>query len=208
MQIKIPFVEGPGKITPDNAAIASINSVNWPDNFPYKPNVTAKLWHNGKNLFIKYEVDEKDVMALASIDNGEVWKDSCAEFFVAFDNKGYYNIESNCIGKILMSHRKSRKENVEYASEDVLSLIKRNPSLGSNPFECKPSSEEWSLLLEIPVSSFFKHDMPDFHGLHAKANIYKCGDNLPTPHFISWNPIKTENPDFHRPEFFGDMYFE
>ena len=40
-----------------------------------------------------------------------------------------------------------------------------------------------------------------------RANVYKCGDLLPVPHFISWNPITTESPDFHRPEFFGQMRF-
>ncbi len=41
-----------------------------------------------------------------------------------------------------------------------------------------------------------------------KANFYKCGDELQTPHFLSWNPIEIEKPDFHRPDFFGTLRFE
>ena len=41
-----------------------------------------------------------------------------------------------------------------------------------------------------------------------KANFYKCGDELQTPHFLSWNPIQIEQPDFHRPDFFGTLEFE
>ncbi|MBO7233161.1 MAG: hypothetical protein J6V16_08435, partial [Bacteroidales bacterium] len=26
------------------------------------------------------------------------------------------------------------------------------------------------------------------------------------PHYLSWQPINTEKPDFHRPEFFGTLY--
>ena len=45
-------------------------------------------------------------------------------------------------------------------------------------------------------------------GQTIKANFYKCGDELQTPHFLSWNPINIEKPDFHRPDFFGSLEFE
>ena len=35
------------------------------------------------------------------------------------------------------------------------------------------------------------------------ANFYKCGDDTPQPHFISWSPIDLPKPDFHAPQFFG-----
>ena len=38
------------------------------------------------------------------------------------------------------------------------------------------------------------------------GNFYKCGDATEMPHYLSWNPIQTERPDFHRPEFFGELY--
>jgi hypothetical protein len=60
----------------------------------------------------------------------------------------------------------------------------------------------------VPISAFFLHKLSGFDGMTATGNVYKCGDNLPVPHFISWNPITTENPDFHRPDFFGQMKFE
>ncbi|MBT5542155.1 MAG: hypothetical protein HOK34_04920, partial [Gammaproteobacteria bacterium] len=28
------------------------------------------------------------------------------------------------------------------------------------------------------------------------------------PHYLTWNPVETSNPDFHRPEFFGKLIFE
>ena len=46
------------------------------------------------------------------------------------------------------------------------------------------------------------------HGLHVKGNVYKCGDMLPHPHFLSFFPINLPKPDFHRPDFFGDVVFE
>ncbi|MDY3247127.1 MAG: carbohydrate-binding family 9-like protein, partial [Prevotella sp.] len=28
------------------------------------------------------------------------------------------------------------------------------------------------------------------------------------PHFLSWAPIQLPAPDFHRPDFFGQLLFE
>ena len=30
-------------------------------------------------------------------------------------------------------------------------------------------------------------------------------DKTAHPHYLSWSPIGTEKPDFHRPEFFGEL---
>ena len=35
--------------------------------------------------------------------------------------------------------------------------------------------------------------------------FYKCGDKTAHPHFLSWNPVGTPAPDFHRPDFFGEL---
>lgn len=209
-KLKIPFIKETPRdnSVPERAVRVKIDNNNWAKDFPYKPFMEAFLWHDGKNLHIKYVVDEEDVAAKASGDNGEVWKDSCAEFFITFDDKGYYNIESNCIGKILMSHRTGRKENVEYASPEVLASIERTASCGSHPFDTRKADGKWELKLTIPTAAFFKNNLAELNGVNARCNIYKCGDDLPKPHFLSWQPIHTPKPDFHRPEFFGEIEFE
>lgn len=206
----IPFINQkiPLSKIPSNSLQLNISNNNWKDKFPYSPKVSVRLWHDGANLFLNYEVEEEYVAALAKKDNDDVYKDSCVEFFIAFDNEGYYNLEANCIGKLLLSHRKGRKIDVKYADDNILSCIQRDSSLGKEPFECRKSNGKWSLKLTIPKSTFFLHDIKNFSELKVKCNIYKCGDNLPQPHFLSWQPIKTENPDFHRPEFFGPIEFE
>jgi len=40
-----------------------------------------------------------------------------------------------------------------------------------------------------------------------RANFYKCGDKLTVPHYVTWNPVGTENPDYHQPEHFGLLKF-
>ncbi len=41
-----------------------------------------------------------------------------------------------------------------------------------------------------------------------KANVYKCGDDTAVAHYGSWSPVKSNQPDFHRPECFGDMVLD
>ena len=181
---------------------------NWPVEFPYSPLVMADLWHDGENLFIKFTVDESFVAATARKDNDKVCVDSCVEFFIAFDDNGYYNIEANCAGTVLMSHRKGRKVDVKYASPEVLSSIERKPSIGNKTFECRKADSPWTLTLKIPASAFFMHDFKDLSGVTACGNIYKCGDNLPEPHYLSLAPIATPQPDFHQPSFFTPISFQ
>ena len=38
------------------------------------------------------------------------------------------------------------------------------------------------------------------------GNLYKCGGE--NQHYVSYYPVQTEKPDFHRPEFFGEFVLE
>ena len=66
----------------------------------------------------------------------------------------------------------------------------------------------WEVALIIPASTFFLHELGSFAGRDIRANFYKCGDLLQTPHFLSWNPIDLPKPDFHCPQFFGLLHLE
>ena len=43
--------------------------------------------------------------------------------------------------------------------------------------------------------------------MHAFTAL-KCGDDTAVPHFLSWNPIGAPRPNFHTPEYFGEIHFE
>ena len=86
--------------------------------------------------------------------------------------------------------------------------VSRWSSLGRTPFEERIGECTWEVALVIPYTVFIKHRITSLDGQTIKANFYKCGDELQTPHFLSWNPINIEKPDFHRPDFFGSLEFE
>lgn len=182
-----------------------IDTINWPE-YGYRPQVQFRTAYTDTAFLLQYKVKEQAVRAIAANDNGEVWKDSCVEFFITPDNSIYYNFEFNCAGTCLLAAGDSRNGR-EAAQSNVISPIRRQPSLGRHPFGERKGETEWDLALVIPYTCLFKH--PDYSpaGKTARANFYKCGDELTVPHFVSWNPIKTETPDFHRPEFFGTVKF-
>lgn len=183
-----------------------VDELNW-KNFPYKPNVKFRIGHTGKEIWLKFEVTEKHIRALETKTNGEVYKDSCVEFFIAFDNKNYYNFEFNCIGTRHLSHGPGRGNRTRITPE-LVEKIEISSSLGNQPFEEKTGNFDWEMMIRIPVSCFVNNSVETLSGKRVTANFYKCGDETAEPHFVTWNPVKTEKPDYHRPEFFGDMIFE
>lgn len=191
----------------ENIEFHAIDNVNWAS-YPYKPKVKFRIAHSQQGILLNYQVEEEAVRAKYGEDNGSVWTDSCVEFFLIPANDGiYYNIETNCVGTVLIGTGSSRNGR-EHASLETLSHIQRWSSLGRESFEVKEGQCSWELSLIIPYSVFFKHTIETLQGTTVKANFYKCGDELPTPHFLSWNRIEIEKPDFHRPDYFGELSFK
>ena len=197
----------PAALQAAGIAYTPVTHVNWPEAYPYKPKVEFAVAHTGDALLLHYRVEEQSVRAVARQDQEHIWEDSCVEFFCMPAEDGvYYNFECNCTGKLLVAAGKDRNER-KPAPAEVMQSIDRWASLGPTPFDTRVEPTKWELALRLPISAFFQHKFAGFDGLTVKGNVYKCGDNLPVPHFISWNPITTANPDFHRPEFFGQMIF-
>jgi len=183
-----------------------ISIMNWPG-YSDEPEVSFKIAYTSQELIIKYEVTEYYVMAQYTESNQSVFQDSCVEFFVTPITEGpYYNFEFNAIGTCLMQTGLARHDR-EPGDNDVIKRIRRLPSLGFKPFSEQKGKQSWSLLIALPLEILFGHPEPDLSGKIIRANLYKCGDKLRYPHYLSWNPIKTDRPDFHRPEFFGVMEF-
>ena len=65
----------------------------------------------------------------------------------------------------------------------------------------------WGVEYRVPFA-FIRTLFPGFAGAPGgviRANCYKCGDLTRTPHYLAWNPVRSEAPDFHRPRDFGEM---
>ncbi len=203
----IPVASVPALLDTEKVAFQPINTVNWTA-FPYRPHVEFRMAYTDDALLLHFKVREESVRAVAGHDNGPVWEDACVEFFSVPAGDGiYYNVECNCVGTLLVGAGAGRA-NRRHAPQEVMDKVQRWSSLGSEAFEERVGECSWELALVIPYSTFFLHQITSMEGKSVRANFYKCGDKLRTPHFLSWNPIGLEKPDFHCPEFFGVLKME
>ncbi|HBL75760.1 MAG: hypothetical protein A2W90_04470 [Bacteroidetes bacterium GWF2_42_66] len=195
------------KILEEQCELFSVEQINWAG-FPYRPEVKFRIAHLGDQILLKFYVREKNIGAKTSTANGDVYKDSCVEFFISPQGDGnYYNFEFNCIGTPHVGYGDGRHNRLPLPVETLKTIIARS-SLGSEPFAERHGDFTWELFVQIPVACFIHDKIEKLDGLSSSGNFYKCGDELAEPHFVTWNPIKTENPDYHRPEFFGKIGFE
>lgn len=175
-----------------------INNANW-DAFKYQPMVLFKTLHCDEKLFIRFIVSEDFAARAESLkDQDPVYQDSCVEFFFLREDGQYLNFESNAKG-IVLSASGATRANREPASATLLSKIERFPTeiIETN------RKYNWQLTLGIPFDI-----LGATAGRRYRANFYKCGDLTEKKHYLSWSPISTDKPDFHCPEFFGEITFE
>ena len=190
----------------DNGTRCTVDCLNWKEQFPYTPLTAFTAAHSGKYIYIDFFVRCNYLRAVNYENNSHVHQDSCVEFFVApKGNAPYYNFEFNCIGTIHAARRMDRHNGTPLSDED-LNRVLRYPSCGTRPFEELEGMFSWNLLVAIPLDIMGL----EYNGnaIPLKGNFYKCADLTSQPHFLSWMPIDTPEPDFHRPEFFADIVLE
>lgn len=212
--IKIPYIEAlndaaidyVSEVLEEHGGKDSIESVNWNDSFPYKPITFFYIGRSLNSIFVKFFVRGNLLKAVYTADQSPVHEDSCVEFFCKLPESDFYNnFEFNCIGTCSAASRKSRKEHVVYFSQDEMLTIKRFPSIGNRAFNEMQGIFEWELTVEIPYKliGINNNQLPE----KLLANFYKCADKTDSPHYVSWSKIKTDKPDFHQPDFFGELLF-
>ena len=181
----------------------TIDHVNWDSEYPYRPLTAVTVAHSGRYLYLDFFVRCNYMRAVNTEDQSPVSEDSCVEFFVSPDSSDHYwNFEFNCIGTINASHRTER-HNPTRLSHEMLSQVLRYASCGNRPFCELEGLFTWNLLVAIPLSLIGL----EFKGQEIKisGNFYKCASRTSAPHYLSWNPIHSEHPDFLRPDCFGTI---
>lgn len=184
-------------------ASCEIACANWQAAYPYQPRTTVHLARTDVFLYVLFSVEAEQVRALHTRDLEAVCEDSCVEFFLAnAENTRYWNFEFNAIGTCNASVRKDKKTDVRRLSEAELQSIVRFPSLGTAPIADTGAPVAWSLLVGIPLALIgCEEEIPPT----LRGNFYKCGDKTVRPHYLSWNPIPTPAPNYHLPQYFGEL---
>ena len=183
----------------------SINAENW--NPSGQTTASFGISYGLQHIFLRFRVRETNILARYQRINDPVYEDSCVEIFISFDRDAYYNLEFNCIGTVFGAYGRDREKRFRL-DDKLLGTILTIPSLGRNKLQIIDRETEWILDVIIPISVFKFSNLDSFKNITAYGNFYKCGDKLEAPHYLSWNSIIAEKPDFHRPEYFGKLKFE
>jgi len=180
----------------------------------HRPRVEAKVAYDEENLYVIFRVDDRYVRAVTTELHGPVCTDSCVEFFFTPEEKterGYFNLETNCGGTMLLYHQLGRDMDAVAVSAGDAGRIEIAHSL---PTVVEPELTEpvvWVVEYRLAVSILGRYHRPVVSpgpGVRWRANFYKCADDTSHPHWLTWAPVEAPQPDFHRPEFFGTLIFE
>lgn len=178
-----------------------VDRLNWPEAFPYAPLCCGRIARTEDALVVDFRVSGLDLRAQNTEDNGRQWEDSCVEVFIEDpDGSCYYNFEINALGKVLAATGADRHNRQTRPAEEMDEILR----FSQNDSGEGEGLHSWRVCVVIPfwLIGMDADRLPKM----IRANFYKCGDKTAHPHFLSWSPVSTEKPDFHRPEFFGELY--
>ena len=197
---KIEYIEGevPGDLPWEKIQKADINTIPWP-NYPLKMPAFARVAYNEKGLFVQLSAEEERPLARFDSLLDRVCNDSCLEFFFCpSGDSRYFNFEFNPKGAMHLGFGTNRTHSIRQLIPSYRSFFFVSPFI---------KGSYWGIEFFIPIS-FLRIYYPSLNlekSSTFRGNFYKCGDETEIPHYIVWNPVVTPNPDFHRPEYFGNL---
>ncbi|MHC4441335.1 MAG: carbohydrate-binding family 9-like protein [Planctomycetota bacterium] len=178
------------------------------------PKVQAKLLYDDEFVYVIFRVEDRFVRAVARQHQDPVCRDSCVEFFFAPGadlEDGYFNLEMNCGGIILLNFQTiPRKNNFPLKAEDV-ERIKVAHSMPRRVLEEIKDPIVWTVQYRLPVDILAKYcpsAKKPAAGVVWRANFFKCADDTSHPHWLTWSRVDNPKPDFHVPQFFGELEFK
>ena len=180
----------------------SVDQCNWPDKFPYAPFCCGRMARTEDSLVVDFRVSGLDLRVQNLEDGGRSWEDSCCELFLQRPGAAeYVNFEVNAAGKMTAARGTGRGDRKSLTPEEFGQIVRMASIEGPQDYACGVWT--WRVILMIPLElmGLDPDDLPE----SLRGNIYKCGDLTAHPHFLSWAPIGTPEPDFHRPEYFGEF---
>lgn len=201
---RLPGGTSPAEINWSTLPVARIDNYKWLDG--YTPEAMAQLAYiEGDGFVLRMQCAEKSPLCRFRQYGDPVYTDSCLEFFADYTGDGrYVNMEMNACGTLLScvgAGRGNRTPIKELCDDQIF------------PVSSRIDNDTWTVTALIPLTMLadiygiptaeFAEKLVSGYTFHG--NFYKCGDETPIPHYGMWSPVGTENPDFHRPEFFGEL---
>lgn len=194
----------------DAVPVTLIDCFCWKEQYPYQPRSTAQvcLVDNTRLAVRLCSYEESPVSVCRQLD-GPVYKDSCIEFFFnpyPQTSDCYLNFECNHAGWLFINYGSETDWHFRHKTTELgLPHPPVTTFCGKDGF-----GAYWGVSFEIPLDFFLpiygQGELLSSHRL--RGSFFKCGDDTPRPHFGSWQQIQSDKPNFHLPEYFGDLIVE
>lgn len=189
---------------PAAPAEAIANRNGWVGNDGPERAFFSAVW-NEDALTVRFLTQDAPIVARNLVEQGAVSDDSCVEVFLRPEgSERYYNIEFNIACYINAARRLSRYDKIPLSAEECASIRRTASPAVNAPVEYR-EAEDWTLTVAIPWKLL---GVVPCRGMRMEGNFYACAGDAPKPYFLSWAPIESEKPDFHRPEYFGDIVLD
>lgn len=186
---------------PDWAALPAIpiNHLYWSPKVDIS--AEAKICYDDVALYVALSAYERHIRAEHTTPTGIPCEDSCLEFFFSPDPQDprYLNVEFNPNCCLFLGIGTSAQDRVRLFPDQKVLFDPR----------AQIAEDLWRITYQIP-HSFVRQYFPNFSpvsGQTMRANFYKCGDLTPQAHYLSWNPLTSCSPCFHKPCDFGLLIF-
>jgi len=195
-----------------NIAALEINHYPWYQEGK-KQDTQVKLSANSETLFIQIIAQDNYSFAKQTeLNHMLICEDSCVEFFFSPSGilgSSYVNLEVNCCGTLHLAYGAGR-DNRQFISVEAASLIQCKSSLNRNmdsPVKIENNDDsQWSIEIALPFTAIEQLTGEVVNKEKWFANFYRCGGRT-EPQYAVWNNIDVVEPDYHRPEHFGELVF-
>lgn len=177
-----------------------------PEGSQSAPSVSAFLWLSDNFFCGRFNTSHEQIRAVraaqTTIGPGpEVWKDSCCEVFLFHEQSAsYINLEMNANGAVFGAHMKFPRITLE-TLEDFRRVQVHSDWTGVG--------DSWTLTFAVDLqlyAHYFGFRVEEWSAQHFKIGLFKCGDETPSPHWISLTPMR--RLDFHDPDCFAVCVFD
>ena len=176
---------------------------------------TVRSLYDEKAIYVQFICDDTHIYADHTEINSSVCLDSCVEFFAMPEpdkNSRYFNLEINCCGTFLLGWGRNIQEISSAFVDPKLSTkyLKIATSVQGATKEESPQDNGWWVAASIPfelISELSGRQIQPISGPKWRANFYRCGGKT-DQQYACWSWIDHPKPDYHRPEFFGELVFD
>ena len=182
-----------------------------PEHFP---RTQARLLYDDEAIYVTFRVEDRYVRAVTKQHQGNVYMDSCVEFFFIpeqDDASSYFNLEMNCGGTMLLHYQdQTREDPVEFTNQELVQIevAHTQPRIVDREIT---TPTVWCVEYRMPIvllEKYYPNAARPVPGVRWRANFYKCADATSHPHWLTWAKVDNPQPNFHIPKFFGRLEFQ